>query len=85
MVIPVNLGEKSYEIHLEKGGLDNIGQLFDLNRRVLVVTDDGVPEKYAKYVCDVSKNAFLVVIPAGEASKNLDTSNVVITLPLLSS
>ena len=73
MVIPVNLGEKSYEIYLEKDGLDNVGQLFDLNRRVLVVTDDGVPAKYAKSVYDASKDAYLVTIPAGETSKNLDT------------
>ncbi len=73
MVIPVNLGEKSYNIYLKKGNIKNAGEIFDLDRRVLVVTDDGVPSQYAKAICDASKEGHLIAIASGEESKNLDT------------
>ena len=73
MVIPVNLGEKSYDIYLEKGAISKVGQLFELDRRVLVVTDSGVPKQYARAVADSSKEAYIMTIKAGEGSKSLDT------------
>ena len=73
MVIPVNLGEKSYDIYMENGGLCKVNEFFDLERRVLIVTDNGVPSEYAKFICDKSKEGCIVTINAGEESKNLDT------------
>ena len=35
-------------ITVSRGCLSEIGRLFDLNRRVLLVTDSGVPAEYAK-------------------------------------
>lgn len=73
MVIPVNLGEKSYDIHIEKGGLDKAGQVFNLDRRVLIVTDTGVPSQYPQPIYTASKDPHIFVIDKGEESKNLDT------------
>ena len=73
MVIPVNLGEKSYDIYMENGGLCKAKEFFDLQRRVLIVTDNGVPSEYANCICDESKEGYVVTINAGEESKNLDT------------
>lgn len=53
MIIPVNLDEK-YDVIVENGALDDAGKYFNLNRKVLVLTDDGVPETYAE---KVAKNA----------------------------
>ena len=72
MIIPVNLGDKSYNIYLEKNSLAKAGEIFDLKRKVLVVTDSGVPREYGQAICDASKDAFLVTIPQGEESKNLE-------------
>lgn len=77
MVIPVNLGERSYDIHLEKGAIRKVDQIFDLDRRVLIVTDEGVPFEYAKAICDASKEGVIVTIPAGEESKTLDTFSII--------
>ena len=43
MNIRINLGERSYDIVTGRGLLDKIGELIDLERKVLVVTDSGVP------------------------------------------
>ena len=52
MIIPVNLGTDSYDIVLERGCIRRAGELLRLDRKVLVVTDDGVPEAYAQTVAD---------------------------------
>ena len=40
MKIPVCMKSDSYDIILERGGLARAGELLQLNRRVLIVTDD---------------------------------------------
>ena len=44
----MDLGENSYDIIVERKVLANAGEHLNLNRRVLVVTDTGVPAEYAK-------------------------------------
>ena len=71
-LITVDLGKDSYEIVLEKGALDKAGTVFDLNRKVLVVTDDGVPAAYAETIMSQSKDAQLITLPAGESAKSFE-------------
>ena len=73
MDIPVRLGKRSYTVTLEAGALDRLGQLADLNRQVLVVTDDGVPPQFPQKVLDQCPRGHLVTLPQGEATKNLDS------------
>lgn len=73
MIIPINLGKDSYDIVLERGALNKVGELFKINGKVLVVTDSGVPENYAKTVAAQFKNSFIFTFPQGEQNKNFDT------------
>ena len=70
--ITLSLGEHSYDIVLEPGCLSNAGSLLNLNRKVLVVTDSGVPESYADTVAASALAAEVVRIPEGESSKSFD-------------
>ena len=72
MVISVSLGEQSYPILLEAGALARAGQHLSLARRVLVVTDSGVPQEYARTVAGACRQARICTLPAGENSKNMD-------------
>lgn len=72
MIIPINLAEQSYDIVLERGALARVGELINLNRKVLVVTDSGVPAEYARTVADQCQDAVVVTIKSGEASKCFD-------------
>ncbi|MBO5652659.1 MAG: 3-dehydroquinate synthase, partial [Clostridia bacterium] len=72
MTISVHLGEATYDILVERGILAKASQYLNLNRRVLVVTDTGVPAKYAKAVAEQCKDGVLCTIEAGEASKSPD-------------
>ena len=82
MIIPVSLGEKSYDVVVEKGALKNIDKYVDLNRKVLVITDDGVPSVYAKTVLDKCQDGYLFIIEQGENSKSLDTFGDILTAML---
>ena len=68
----MNLGEDSYDIVVERGVLASADQHMNLNRRVLVVTDTGVPEKYAKTLAAQCKEGIICTVEMGEASKSLD-------------
>lgn len=75
MIIPVNLGDKSYDIILERGAVKKADKLLGIaqDRRVLVVTDSGVPTEYVRAVADSFPKSYIFTFPQGEASKNLDT------------
>ena len=72
MVIKLNLKENSYDIHIERGGINRAGDYFNLNRKVLIVTDSGVPKEYANAVAAQSKEANICVVPEGEQSKCIE-------------
>ncbi len=69
----MDLAERGYDIHIGRGLLSRAGQYFDLDRRVLILTDDGVPEWYAETVASLAKAPTVVTIPQGEESKSLVT------------
>ena len=72
MTIHMNLGEDSYDILVERGLLEKAGQHLNLNRRVLVVTDSGVPADYAETLAGHCKEAVICTVETGEASKSLE-------------
>ena len=71
MVISVSMGTQSYPIILDSGVLPHAGEHLALARRVLVVTDSGVPEEYAETVAGACRQARICTVPAGESSKNM--------------
>ncbi len=72
MILPVELGERSYDIVVEKGALKKAGEILDLDRRVLILTDSGVPEEYSGTVARASRLPFVYTVRSGEESKSLD-------------
>ena len=73
MNIHMDLKENSYDILVERGILNRAGEILNLKRRVLVVTDSGVPEIYAKTVAKQCKEPIICTVESGEASKSLET------------
>jgi 3-dehydroquinate synthase len=69
MTIHVELGASSYDIELCRGALERAGELINLNRKVMVVTDSGVPAEYADTVRNLAKEGYQVTVPQGEESK----------------
>ena len=72
MRIPVDLGKDSYDIILLEGALSRASEFADLKRKVLIVTDSGVPPQYYEEVAQLCKEPVIAVIPAGEDSKSME-------------
>ena len=78
MLIPVKMKNSSYDIVLERGAIEKADEYISIgNNKVLIVTDSGVPEKYAKTVASKFKNSVIYVFPQGESSKNFDNFKVI--------
>ncbi len=69
MIIPVRTVTGEYNIFLERGSLEKAGEYLNLCRKVLIVTDDGVPKVYSQTVARQCKSPFIVTLNQGEASK----------------
>jgi len=82
MIIPINLGSNSYDIIVERNALKKVNEYFNLNRKVLIVTDDGVPSEYSQQLLKFCKAPTIVTIPQGEASKSLDCFNKLLSIML---
>ena len=71
MIIRMELGESSYDIVLERGCLKKAGELLNLDRRVFILTDDGVPAQYAETVAEQCRESHIHTVPQGEGSKSV--------------
>ena len=69
----MELGERGYDIHIGRGLLGRAGEIFNLRRKVFIVTDSGVPEEYARTVAASCADARIVTVPCGEGSKSVET------------
>ena len=69
----MDLKEHSYDILIERGALKCAGEHLHLDRRVLVVTDSGVPAEYAKALARQCREPVICTVEAGESSKSLET------------
>ena len=72
MKIHMNLGLDSYDIVVERGILKSAFEHLNLNRRVLIVTDNGVPTEYAQTIANQCKEGTIYTIEQGETSKSLE-------------
>lgn len=72
-VLHMDLGERGYDITVERGALARVGQLLRLDRRVLILTDEGVPAAYAEAVAACCKQPCIVRLESGEQNKCIET------------
>jgi len=79
-ILHMELGENGYDIIVEKGALEKTGDYFDLERKVLIVTDSGVPQEYSKTVAGQCKYAKIITIPEGEPSKSFESYRMILEI-----
>ena len=73
MILTMELGERSYDIVVEDGCLAKAGEYLDLQRKVFIVTDDGVPVRYAETVARQCAASETVTLPQGEDTKSFES------------
>jgi len=73
MVLRMELGERSYDITVERGSLSRAGELLNLKRKVCIVTDEGVPREYAEKIAAQCASAVICTVAQGEEHKSLES------------
>lgn len=73
MVLRVELGERSYDIRIERGLLSQVDAYLPRSGKTLILTDSGVPSEYAAAVAARASDPTVVTIPQGEESKCFDS------------
>lgn len=70
--ITVNLKDKSYPILIQRGLLNQVGQYLEGHRKVMIVTDEGVPEEYAQRVLAQCGQGYVERVIQGEGAKSME-------------
>lgn len=78
MAVCFEVADKKSNIYIDRDIRYNVGKFIDLNRKVLVLTDDGVPKQYAHTIAAQCSDPYIKVVPQGERSKSLETVQEVI-------
>ena len=73
MVLTVKTSTGEYPVWIRRGGISQLSDFFTLSRKALIVTDSGVPERYAETVARQCEKPFVVTIRQGEPSKSMET------------
>ena len=73
MILTTKTSVGQYDIVIKRGVLSSLKEYLNLDRKVLIVTDSGVPEIYAKTVAAQCKAGYIYTFAQGEESKNFDT------------
>lgn len=69
-VITVHTPSLVYPVFFARGGISHANEFFNLERRVLILSDDGVPEEYANAVAACAKEPFIYIVEQGEGAKS---------------
>ena len=73
MELKVNLNHNSYNIILGNNILTSLSNYYSLNnKKVLIISDDGVPSFYYEEILKQCVNGYKYIITQGEESKNID-------------
>ena len=72
-ILKIELGERSYNVHIGHGILSRANEYFNLERKIAIVTDSGVPCEYSKSIASLSKESTIITIPNGEINKNINS------------
>lgn len=73
MTLHVDTSGAGYDITVGRGCVDCTGDMLRGYKKVLVVTDSGVPAQYAQRVAAACEGAVIVTVEQGEQTKNPDT------------
>ncbi|MEG0228726.1 MAG: 3-dehydroquinate synthase [Lachnospiraceae bacterium] len=71
MELSVNLKEHTSRIIIKKGVLAHLNEYLNLDCKVMIISDHGVPPAYQKEVQNQCKNGFLFLCDQGEQTKSL--------------
>ena len=77
MKLTINCKTYSYDVIIQRNIINNVSEYLSLQRKVLILTDDGVPSEYVLKISSQCLNPIIVTVKQGEQSKNIDNYQLV--------
>lgn len=71
MKLHMQTDSAAYDIILERGVIGKIGDYINLDRKILILTDQNIPQKWIDIVSKQCKNSMVYKVPGGEDSKSM--------------
>lgn len=78
IIVKIEETSKSYDINIGYNLLCDADKYFNLDRKVLIVTDDNIPSNYIDNVKSKCKFKQILTLPHGEENKNFDNYQKII-------
>ncbi len=72
MELAINLAEHTSRIYIEREARLHLADYLNLNCKVMIITDKGVPEQYHREILEQCENGYLYVAEQGEGTKSLE-------------
>ena len=72
MELTVKTHTRTYPIYIKEGCIQNVGEHINLNRKVMIITDENIPKEYIEIVSKQCKEAFVYTSISGEDAKSLE-------------
>ncbi|MBU1020470.1 MAG: 3-dehydroquinate synthase [Firmicutes bacterium] len=76
--INISIPNKEYSVHVKSGILFDIDQYIDINKEIVIITDDYIPKIYLNTIMSKLQNPLVIEVPTGENSKSITTVSKVI-------
>lgn len=62
-----------YPVHVERGLTSDLGDILDMSKAYVIITDDGVPDVHVNRVANQLRIKTRITVPKGEHSKSFET------------
>ena len=82
MILSVKSEKGTYPVHITPGGLSTVKEIFDLERKCLILTDENIPKEYVDTLAKNIKEPSLFVLKPGEDSKTLKSLQEIVSFML---
>ncbi|MCK5761545.1 MAG: 3-dehydroquinate synthase [Candidatus Izimaplasma sp.] len=76
--INIPIKDNSYNIYINRGILSDISSYIDVNREIVIITDDFIPKMYLNTIKDKMSNMQIFEVPHGEQSKSMEIAYSII-------
>jgi len=76
--INIPIEENPYEVIISRGILNEIDTYIDINRQIVIITDDFIPKVYLNTIKEKMLNPLVFEVPQGESSKSMEIAYSII-------
>ena len=77
--INIPIKDNSYNVFIKRGLLSDIDNYIDLNRQIVIITDDFIPKVYLNTIKQKMDNLIVFEVPQGETSKSMEITYSIIS------